>query len=329
MTELTAAYPPIGYWAVVINEMKNQGIIDEKMAEIDTELTLQGTWDDAPLFAAGKSVVGHFSTLEAARMATEKEMDLVVVGKVATMFMGMMVRAGSDLDPENSGGIQQTLDRVVGENRTVGIGSWAGGDIPVHQIIADNYGYDFSEDGDFKVVSADYTALPRLLADGKVDMVSASVMHGGARYMMTDPPEVKGLYWPVPQMQELGYGVPPLINLIVRRDFLDERSEFVESYLSAWKQGLSEYFRNAVAISTKNEENISLLGAQEKAAAKYAVEWGVLLKEGVTETTQSNVYPEAGLDEAYIEKDKQFMRTVADAGLVDDDWENRLDYEIL
>jgi hypothetical protein len=296
--------------------MESQGVLEQNMADAGYDYTLQYSWDGAPLFVSGQMDVVHTSPLENARMGPEQGVETSVSGRIVADFEGFWAPPGSRYDPDEVGDVRTAVDNMIADDATLVHGSWAGGNIPPGKILMDSYGYDFSEEGDFTIVTAAYTAIPRLLSEGEADVALTSPMHGGGRYVL-DGAMVPIAQFPPWFQAETGF-VPPLMNVTTRQSFADENPEAVRAMVETWSAGADFLYENGAGVIA-DEDDVGNLGCSTMRGAQYAMEWG--LGEDVEYAMdQEVIHEDAFLDDEYVEGQTAFLDAAGERGLVPADW---------
>lgn len=324
LTPITATIPTWGYWTIIMQHLDEEGIIQQKMEDAGYDLSLQYTWSGSPLFASGESDITHVSPLEDARLGAEQGIDTTVSGRIVSNFFGFWVRTGSDYDPENTGSVQASMDKLVEDGGNVLIGSWAGGDIPAARISIDSeYGYEFSQEGDFNVVSASgYTVIPSLIVEGEAPVGLTSPMHGGGQYVLDD--EIKPLFQ-FPAILEDYEIEPPLNNISVRTEFAENNPEALSAMVSAWDEGTTWFFENGTDV-IQDEEDVEAIGARTMEGAEYIVEWATT--DDAKYTIDSPiVYQDANMNDEYIRRMKEFLTQGEERNILPSGWEETVTFQ--
>jgi hypothetical protein len=131
LTEVNITLAPDGFQGIVMDHIHSDtDILTSGLEDAGYQANVQQSWEAAALFAAGGPDFSTMSSLEAARLGVERELELVVIGKVAPLFKRMWVARVGEYDPEMTDGTQVTIDKIVEDDVAMGIGSWAGGEIP-------------------------------------------------------------------------------------------------------------------------------------------------------------------------------------------------------
>lgn len=324
--EITIGMAPGGFQGIVASHiLDDTDILAEEMSERGYSATIEQSWEETALFAAGGPDTSMMSSLEAAILATERELELATFARISPMHMGWWVERDGDYDPSVTGSEQATMDKIVEEGANVGIGSWAGGHIPVDTIVTEEeYGYTFSEEGgDFSVVTADYVALPDLVLQGEVAICGTGPMWGIARNLGDDgTPRHTEVFNGAAKSEELGLGVPPFNNLVVTQQFMEDHRDAAEAYIHAWHRGMDWLYEDPMGRILANQEaNFEELAIETEEQAQYIVDWGVNL-------TLSNEYPynyqEQEFTDARIESERNFLSEANAVGFIPDGWEERL-----
>lgn len=323
--EVTIGMAPGGFQGIVADHiLEETDILEEEMSERGYSATIQRSWEETALFASGGPDTSMMSTLEAARLATERDMNLASFARIAPMFMGWWVERGGEYDPEETGSAQATMDRLVEEGGEIGIGSWAGGHIPVDAlVIGEAFGYTFSEEeSDFPVVTADYFALPELVLDGEIATCGTGPIYGVALNFEDGEPQHREIYNGAAMCEELGIGVPPFNNLIVTQEFIENNRGAAEAYIQAWHRGMEWLHEDPMGrVMEKQDERFEQIGVETEAQAEWVIDWGV-------ELSLDNDYPYNYQEQEYtderIESERNFLSRAHDAGYIPDGWEDRL-----
>jgi hypothetical protein len=324
MKTVSLNVPAYGYWTVMMKEMERQGVLRENMESAGYDFELQYTWSGAPLFAAGKADIVHISPLECARLGPEQGINTVVSGRIASEFEGFWTRPGTDYDPDEVGSIQTAVDNMIKDQATLAHGSWAGGNIPPGKIFMDQYGQDFSEGGDFKIVTASYTAIPRLLADEQIDVALTSPMHGGGRFVLGDAMK------PIAQFPPWFAGntgfVPPLVNVATSQSFMDSDRAAVQAMVDTWKQG-AEYLYESGPDAIQDDTDIGHLGCKSMEGARYVINYGLGVDDAPYSVDYPVVFEDTYIDDEYISGQQNFLSTIEERGLVPSGWQDYVAFE--
>lgn len=316
--------------AIIIGYLDEEGILSEKVQEAGYDsVEVQLTFEGPPQFASGRSdlAVGDMSGLEAARLGPEREIELAVLGRITSNYIGMLVATDGEYDPEMTGGVQQTIDKVVEDEATVGIPGWESGAVPPSQIILQEvYGYSLAEDGgDFPAVSADYGAIPRLLLDGEMAMGLSAPPLGATPMFLEDPPSVTQLYWNSDALIDAGFGVPPIGDVVARQTFADENEAAIDAVLSAYDEGVNWFLENPVDIVSQTE-NLEIVGANNEAEAEFIVSWAFEEFENEYAPQWSPYYENPRATDDWIEQNQEFLSNTADVGQIPANWNDYVEF---
>lgn len=324
-SQVNITLAPSGFQGIVMDHIvKDTNILQKHMQSEGYTPKVQESWEGAALFASGGPDFSTMSSLEAARLAGERNQQLAVNAKLAPQFMGWMYKIGSDYDPDNTGGTQASIDMIAKEGGKVGIGSWAGGHVPADSIaLKEVYGRTFSEQGgDFAVTTADYFAIPTLINDGDLATGSTSPIHGAARFL-TEEPKLDEFFWGADLLTENNIGVPQLNSWTCTQKFANNNPGAVKALVQAWHEGMTWFFKNPVEIVRGDSEHIEQLGVQNAKQAEYIVDWGINLNK---DTDYPIVYKDIELTDEFIKKDRNFLNSAQELGYLPDNWSDRLEY---
>lgn len=317
---------PEGYQAVVMEYLvRDTNILQDKMRSEGYDPNIQKSFEGAALFASGGPNFSTMSSLEATRLAAERDQELAINAKLAPMFMGWFVKTGGPYDPENTGGVQASVDKLAQSgNASVGIGSWAGGDVPAEAIaMREVFGHNFTQDNnDFNVTTADYNAIPQLIHNETLAAGSSSPVHGGAPFLVSDPPGITNLFYTAEVLTDGGVGVPMLNNWTTRMAFAEENPGAVRALIQSWREGMDWLYANPVEISTQ-DAHLEQLGVENARQAEFIARWGIATE---LENEYPIVYRDIEVDDQYIEQDTNFLNSASDLGFVPENWSDQITY---
>ena len=335
---MSIVIPPLGYNVLSLeyaNERTN--ILENEMDELGYDYDITFTWEEAALGASGQAdILPTLGDIEGARLAVERDMDLAYHGLHTTNYEGIYVRRGSDLDPENTGSVEATFDKVIEENRLWGNAGWAQGEVPPGQIVIDNkFGHEYGEGGEFNVQSTDWNPLPQLLVDEEVDIIVNAPPLGTAPFDTEDPSPIKDILWYQPGLEEAGLD-GRTINLgqwVTSQEYSENNLEAIRALMRAYQEGarwMSNQDNHDEILS--DEKNVDALGGNTREEARIILEFGTI-PGAHAEAEPSNPYPAAlsdlEMDEAFVETDKKALRAAQDRGFGPDGREDRIDYKHL
>ena len=322
LQEVRITLGPEGFAGIVTDYITNQtSVLQDRMGENGYTATVQQTFEGSALFAAGGPDFANFSTIEAATLGPEREIELAVTARVAANWIGFWVKPDT---PYAVGGDALEAFRRFSENdATIGVGSFAGGDVPAYKVIAAMADLNFSEEtDDFDIRTADYFALGQLVVDGQLDAGST-----GPALAMVEPAMngevVPSFYIANFLADQEGFGAPDLNNWVVTQEFLEENRGAVEALVQAWHEGAAWLHDDPIGIVTE-EENMEKIGAETEAQAEYLAEWGITLEQGLD---HAEIYEDNEVTDAFIEQDTNFLNSAAELGTLPSDWEDWVAYE--
>jgi hypothetical protein len=323
MEEVNITLAPAGIIGIVMDYIHGKNdILTSELESVGYSPTVKESWEDAALFASGGPDFTTMSALEASQLAAERDQNLVTVGRIHPQYMGWMVDTGGAYDPEQTGSIQSSVDKIVEDDALVGVGAWNGGDIPTSTItMSEAFGYDFSEgqDSDFNVTTADYVAIPELINQGELAAGSTSPEHGAAKFLTGDQEDFTKLFWGADIAKERGLGSPQLNSVSTSAEFLENNEEAVDAFLSAFQEGVDWFFEDPVGIVTESDEYIEMLAQNNADQAEYVLDWGFNLEYDL-ETHM--MYENIRLDDDFISQQEDFLSYANDIGFVPDGYQD-------
>jgi len=331
LTEVNITLAPSGFQGIMMDHItEDTDILANAMEAAGYQANVQRSWEGAALFAAGGPDISTMSSLEAARLGAERDVDLAVFGKAAPLFKGMWVARGGPYDPESTGSAQATIDSIVEDEATMGIGSWAGGEIPGHMAaFSSEFDTTFSqEQSDFDVVTADYAAIPQLILDGDLAIGDASPVHGVARNLDENgTPQHREVFNCAEILESNDIGIPLLNSLTTNQSFIEDNRGAAAAFLQAWHEGMAWLFEDPIGRIMMDEENhFEQLAISTESQAQYIVDWGINME---MDNEYPIVYQDQELDDSFISADRGFINRVAELGVAPESWEDNVVYEKL
>ena len=302
-------------------------ILADKMAEAGYDYELETTFQGQSLFLSEQAdIATDLSAINAARAAVERDLDLRIVDRSMSAFVGLIVRNGGEWDPREVGGLEATLEKLAEEQGRIGIFGWGGSDVPTYQIATQRLvDKEFAPEGDFNVVTSEAPAVPQQLVDGELAVGSTGQPYGAGQLLMEGT--LAPLMYSADEMAKRGWGLPSLENAVVRADLLETDRAAVEAAVDAWDEGTDWFFERGLEEIPGDEDFMQQLGTDDADVAEYIVRW--LLGEDVRwqfETDTQKVYRDVRLTDEWIEANQQFLRNAAEIDQVPAGWEERIDY---
>ena len=322
LQDITIGFPPWGPYNLVIAHSQEEGIWDEEFNDAGYNVDVQATWEDATLFAAGKTNVSAISTVEATSMAKNNNREFTAFGEQVLPPHGYLVKVGGPYDAANTGGQQATMDKLVEDQAKFGIGSWSAGSLPYGKIAIEQlFGYDLSEEGDFNVIAVDYAAMPKLLMQDELAIGMNSPLHGAAPQLAAG--DLTGLWWDINLWTEEFGAVPPLGNFIMDTEYFEENRAAAEAMLRVFQRSNTWIWENVDSIA-ESDQAVEALPVETKEAAKVALDWMVKL------TGEWNEYiwpPDPAMSQDDVDANSGYLDLAADYGGVPSDWNDYISYE--
>ncbi|WP_254533267.1 hypothetical protein [Natrinema gelatinilyticum] len=329
-TEVIAAVPPTGWWAVLRKLASDEGYYKQAAEELGTKavFTFKNTWDDVPTWTSGKADIAQFGALEASRIGPRREIPITVFGKFVPLNFGPMVKTGGKYDPKKTGGVKQSIDKIVNDNAKFGIGSWGGADATAYDVaMAENFNYRFKEDGgDFSVVTAGYFTMGKQVADGKLAVGSSGEGMGAAPQMMNG--DIKPLFWLKDLVskavfgQENKWGFPTMQNLVTRTEFYENNKKAIQVYYQAQEKALQKLRKDPLSVITRSKDYVETMGAGSEEEAKFIVNYGINLEgtDSLPAPKHPAIYDTTAMSDQYVQTQSDFLNKVAQKGLTEKNW---------
>lgn len=324
-TQVNMTTHPFGLTGIILDQMiKATDRLTGRLESAGYTLNAKQAWENAALFAAGGPDLVDINGLEAAIIATERDLDLAVNAQISTNFPGWITRTGSEYDPEEVGGLETAVQNLANSGK-VAIGSWGGGEIPPEQIVLkDRFGLNFfQDDNDFETFTADFLALPKLAAQEEADAVSIAPHYGATKFFASDPPELTKVFWNVDQLSEMGYGRPMLNGWTCTQEFADQNPEAVEATVKAWHETVADFHSRPMEIINSKDKYMQSIAAGNEQQAQWVVDFAVNEKYSLHDKVlfEQNTFT----DSIIGEKEKYYDRA-AELGVVSSDWNDRLEF---
>ncbi|RQG87869.1 hypothetical protein EA462_13480 [Natrarchaeobius halalkaliphilus] len=326
--EIDLVFSSGGFKEITLTELQERGILEEEFDDRGYDVSVSSSSENTSLYASEEADIVDVSPLEAAQLGTERDIQTTVVSVLTPPYPGLMVRADSEYDPDVSGSLEESM-QLLADDGLFAIGSWAGGDVPKYRVIMpEMFDLSFEEDdGDFEVTTADYFALPELLADGEVDVISTSGHYGVAPYMTGDEPELTTLFWNMDMVQEMGYGTGIHNAWTAQTDFVDENPEAMEAVTDAWQEGVNILYDEADDLFFQ-DEYMELIGCQTEEEAEFVYDWAIELNHPES-PDNFIVYDDVELTDEFVSNEREYLDRAAEIGTVTADWDEYVQFEPL
>lgn len=323
-SSITVASAPTPTTKLQANYLRERTDVFESVYdELGYEAELQLTWDELSLFMGGKAdLAPSVGSIEAANLASEQDQQLRAHAVTAPQHTALYVRKGSEYDPAEAGSVQAAVDNLA-ENGTVGIGGWGLGTVPAYRMIfQERFGYEFSEGGDFEVVTSEFPTLASLVAKGDIDAGGS----GPPYNLWSVRDEVTPLLWNQRQVAEMGFPRRSVAigNGVSRAEFASENKEAVAAYFGMLRRA-NEYLRDNIDTLAAESETQEILGADSAEQAKWVLEFRLEAKHSPNTVPASPV--QNGLTDEYIEQEKQALGKAVEMGNVPEDWADGFGYQ--
>lgn len=343
LTEVNIVYPPWPGLPAFNYITEQTDILEEELNERGyTVGKVTRTWDDTTLFMSGEAdFMPTAGAAESARMAMEREIELTVHAQAATNYMAWYVREGSDLDPANTGGFVETMQKVTDEERPYGHAGWNQGIVwPNSAIMYDKLDMSYGPETDppLEVQQADFATLPQLLLDEELDIVTNAPPVGTSQLLVQDDPGVVPVAWEQIGLQEAGLS-PRTLNLggfTSFTEFSENHEAAIVGWMSAWQQGV-EWASNSDNWDDilDDEDNWGPLAAESREEAEINLKFTFAEDpsqepEAHTDNPLPVILQDTTLTDERIDDYIEAIEYVETTGaLQEGDWRDRLDFKAL
>jgi len=324
LTTVNTAAVPVGLpIEIALNHVRDSGGMEELWADKGYDFNIELTFEDVTLYASGQVVLDSFSYVEAARLGAEQDVNTVSLGEIESVIQGLHVKAGGPYDPETTGSVGASIDKVVEEGGTFAIDSWASGSLPYAQIIMrDEYGHDLSQGGDFSVQTTDYGTMPKLMMRDEIDMAIFAGTTAGAPQL--EAGDIKPLFWLAPKLRDIGAGVGPLASIVGREEFVREEPEAAISWLDMWNDGIQYIHDNVDELATQPDMQ-EMLNVENEAQAQWILDLVVKGENGAGGEPLL-AEPPVGNSEDNIEAKRSLVSDMEELGQIPSGWDDHLTF---
>ena len=315
---------PFGIAGIIYDQMLNAtDRLSDRMEDAGYTVEAKESWEGSAVFASGGPDFTDMSPIEAATLASERNLNLATNARMTSFFTGWLVENGGPYDSDATGGLEASVQKIAEEGKFA-IGSWGGGDVHGYKVITpERFGPRFAQnESAFDIVTADYFALPNLVEDGEVAAVSTAPHYGAAPMFATDPPALEALFYTSDMLSEMGYGTSMLNSWVCTQQYADENPGAVKALVGAWEETVQDFFSRPYELATK-EKYMEMLAAENEKQAKWLVDWGVKNKYDYRTPV---LYEDATLTDERIQKEKKFISASEKKGFIPSDWTDRLEF---
>ena len=315
---------PFGIAGIIYDQMLNAtDRLSDRMEDAGYTVEAKESWEGSAVFASGGPDFTDMSPIEAATLASERNLNLATNARMTSFFTGWLVENGGPYDSDATGGLEASVQKIAEEGKFA-IGSWGGGDVHGYKVITpERFGPKFAQnESAFDIVTADYFALPNLVEDGEVAAVSTAPHYGAAPMFATDPPALEALFYTSDMLSEMGYGTSMLNSWVCTQQYADENPSAVKALVGAWEETVQDFFSRPYELATK-EKYMEMLAAENEKQAKWLVDWGIKNKYDYRTPV---LYEDATLTDERIQKEKKFISASEKKGFIPSDWTDRLEF---
>lgn len=329
LTEITFTNFPINLPGAIWEYLDNRtNILANEMESAGYTTNRKASFQGPSLFFSGQAQIAtDLNSIEAARASINRDVDLRVLDRSMSTFLGLHTKAGSKYDPQETGGVQQSFEALMNDNARIGIFGWGVGDVPAYQIVASRMtdGVMSQDSNDYNVVTSDAAAIPKLIEQGDLAAGASSPTHGAGSRLKSGA--VAPLIYPSDFFDQQDWGTPSLENAVTRASFLESDREACQALVRAYDQGTTWFAEKALDDIPGDDSYMEKLGVSDPAVAEYSIKW--ILGEDVKwqyETDTPKLYEDVSLTEDWVASNKQFLSTAEDINQVPSGWQDRVEF---
>jgi hypothetical protein len=332
-TTVRLVLAPTGFQGIIMDHLaEDTEILADHYSEENLEVEVSRSWEGAAIFTSGGADFETFGSLEAAKLAGERDIPLAVNANLAPQIMQVVGARGGDYDPENSGSPRASMDLLNESQDVFALGGWGGGTgIMMPMIIQEAFDYTFSDDESsaFNITTAEYSAVPQLVEGGDAAMGTTSPIHGAAPMMAPaeyndEEPTVTSIFGCGSIMADLdGFNAPQLNSWTCSQEYASQYPGSPRAIVQSFSEGLGWLYEDPIGRIEGDEEHLTQLGLQNMDQAQYVLDWGLNLD---LDNDLPVIYEDIELTDSFIEEDKNFLRSAQDVGFLTQGWEENLEY---
>lgn len=328
---------PTGFQGIIMDHLgKDTDILKNNFKENNFQIETARSWESAAIFTSGGADLGTLGSLEAAKLAGERDLPLQVNANMAPQFMCSVVKNGGPYDPENTGSAQASMDKLQKTQDRYALGGWGGGTgVMMPLVVKEAFGYNFTDGpkSDFKnIVTAEYAAVPQLVNEGRAVMGTSSPLHGAAPTMA--PKEYDGDDASITTCWQLGgameklenFSAPQLNSWTCSQKYGSKYPAAPKTMVQTFQTGVDWLYEDPTGRMEASDKHLRQLGVENMDQARYVLDWGINLK---LDNDLQVIYEDIGLTEEFVKNDKNFLATAAETGFLSDDWEEKLKYRMV
>lgn len=325
---------PTGFQGIIMDYLaEDTEILADHYSEENLNVEVSRSWEGAAIFTSGGADFETFGSLEAAKLAGERDIPLAVNANLAPQIMQVVGKRNGDYDPEVSGSPQASMDLLNEQQDVFALGGWGGGTgIMMPMIIREAFGYSFTDDesSDFdSITTAEYSAVPQLVDGRDAAMGTTSPIHGAAPTMALaeyndEEPTITSIFGCGSIMAELeGFNAPQLNSWTCSQDYASQYPGSPRAIVQSFSKGLDWLYEDPIGRIEEDEDHLNQLGLENMNQAQYVLDWGINLD---LDNDLPVIYEDIELTESFIEEDKNFLRSAQDVGFLTQGWEENLEY---
>lgn len=319
---------PTGISYVMYRWAEREGVWEEKFDEYGYDVDIVYTGDSNSQFVAGNiDIATDITALEGARMGAEQGIETAAISKTMNDYLGQLIDPESEYAPSNTGGLEQTIDRLDEDDALVGLIGWGAGTTPPTQIIYQGlFDKQFNEsESSFTLQQASPTALPRLIMDDELEVAVSSPFHGAADFLASG--DLEPLFWHADIMTEEGLGTPPLEHLTVRQEFLDEHPDAALAAVEALDEATTWLHESGAEEIPGDEDFQEAIAVDSTESLEYATSWITNDPDVAYPIDTEAVHEDVTVTDEWVSGVETYLDNGVDIGVVPEEWRDYVVFE--
>lgn len=120
-----------------------------------------------------------------------------------------------------------------------------------------------------------------------------------------------------------GFAAPQLNSWVCSQEYASEVPASPETVVQTFQTGIDWFYEDPIGRVESDERHLDQLGLDSVDIARYVMDWGINLE---FDNDLQVLYSDIGLDDEFIEKDKNFLRSSVETGFLSENWESNLEY---
>lgn len=322
---------PSGFMALVMDHLyTDTDKIFQHFEEHNLNVEFDQSWEGAAIFTSGGADYETFGSLEAAQIATQRDIPVTINANLVPQFILIITNKGSEYDPAEAGSDQKAIDKLANDKALFGLAGWGGSTASAIVLaMQEGYGHTFVEnpdESDFNITTAEWHAVPKLLERGDLKAGVNSPEHGMAAFVDENGEHPFAKIYQIGEvMEKAGFGVPQMNSWVCSQKITDEWPKASVALVQAYYEGLQWLFEDPMGrVEEDTSQHLKQLGVEEVYQAEWLANWGLELS---LDNELPIMYEDIELTDNFIESDTKFLDTAQDEGyLGEKQWNELLSY---